>query len=123
MREIRRDILTLWTGQSLKPALCATCRRPTYSRWEEESGLIEIRACSFACAQAEYKRRIGIDHADGYHDDAPRRHCADCGTLPRQDTSDVAVILDSNQASLINTASAMPLPLQWPGLPGESEKR
>ena len=78
MREVTRGTLTLWVGQSPEPAPCATCHLPTYSRWEDESGLFELRSCCFASAQAEYERRLSLDHAGGYHDDAPKGYCPLC---------------------------------------------
>ena len=104
MRSVTLADLTLWTGQSQKPAPCATCGRPTHSRWEEESGLIEIRACCFACAQAEYQRRLSLDHAAGYHDDMPRNGCQLCdeAMAGQRTTEDRASIvrLESNVVSV-----------------------
>ena len=78
MRAITRRDLTLWTGRSPETEKCATCGRPTRSVWEDETGLIQIRACCFECTEAEYRHRLSLDHEAGHHTDISLGCCPLC---------------------------------------------
>gem|GEM_PF-4330752 len=85
---ITRGRLSLWRSAERETSPCQSCGRGTRWAWETETGLICIRACRFACAATEYRRRLNLDHADGYHNGMTHDFCPLCevstgGPAPR----------------------------------------